>query len=381
MRKLFILVLAFVAAAAAYAADYEMSVELESAYNRVYTRQMQPGAPLIPEQSVLSQEIELNVTKQLEDVKLNFKGSAALEGSDVSFGSEYAYAVIMQGPFTTSIGKQRVRWGTGYMWNPSDTLQPLKNALDPEDGIDGTLTARLEYSWDIFTPSVIITAGSPDSGFLTEKDMAYAAQLYRLIGTADIFLNAAYRQDYVLSFGAAVSWDIDLLVLNVEGAAVKYIKNSPGMLYIFDPSEEGKFRPAVTAGISKRLSDSFFISAEYYYNGWGLSNASYAEAASRVSDEAAYAATILGMGAWPKANYAGASLSYTWLDTISLTASGVYGADDGAFFAYPSVSWQPSENYGFTVSYLYNFCDARSAQGIMLNPVRSALECTFNAYF
>jgi len=367
-----------------YAADFDMTLELESAYTRAYSRQALlagpytvPAAPL----SAVAQKARLTVTKNLDDIKLNFKGDLTFNTDAINSGIEYAYAAVSDGPFTASFGKQRVRWGTGYMWNPSDVLQLPKNALDPEYGVEGTYSGKFEYAGEFFTPSFIVSAVSADDAETLEKSVSYAFQLYKLIGTADVFVNGAYLKDTVESIGAAMSWDADIFVVNLEGAAIRYLSNSPNILYLPDDSNKGKMLPGISAGLSKRLADTFFISAEYYYNGWGLDNTQYADAVAGVTDIDSYMLISRGLMAWPKRHYAGASISNTWLDTITLTAAGVYGADDGAFFAYPSLLWSPSENYGLTVRFLYNFCDSRSAQGVFLNPVRSVLELKFNAYF
>ena len=384
MKRVLLLPAVFLLVSGLYAADYDMSLELESSYLRGYYRQalisgpyVIPGGPA----SAVEQKAELTLTKELDDIKLNFNGKIKLNENGVSTVINYAYAVLSNGPFTASFGKQRVRWGTGYMWNPSDVLQLPKNALDPEGTVEGTYSARFEYSDEFFTPSVIVSAVSADDEGELPNTVSYAFQLYKLVGTADIFINGAYLKDYVESIGAAISWDADIFVVNLEGAAIRYRSNAPNIMYVLKPSDSGKILPGITAGLSKRLSDSFFISAEYYYNGWGLNNADYAEAAAQVQDIDSYMSVSRGLMAWPKRNYAGASLSYTWLDTITLTATGIYGADDGAFYAFPVLAWNPSENYGFTAELLYNFCDSRSAQGVLLNPVRSVLNLKFNAYF
>ncbi|PKL90547.1 MAG: hypothetical protein CVV21_12150 [Candidatus Goldiibacteriota bacterium HGW-Goldbacteria-1] len=384
MKRLLFLLMVFIFAAGLSADDFDMSLEFESSYSRAYYRQaLISGSYLIPQMpvSAVAQKAELTLTKELDDLKLNLNGELTLNESIINTTVNYAYAVMSNGPFTASFGKQRVRWGTGYMWNPSDVLQLPKNSLDPESTVEGTYSARLEYSGEFFTPSVIVSAVSANDEGGLPNSVSYAFQLYKLVGTADIFINGAYLKDYVESIGAAVSWDADIFVVNLEGAAIRYRSNAPNIMHVLKPSDSGKILPGITAGLSKRLSDSFFISAEYYYNGWGLNNADYAAAAAGVIDNDTYMSISRGLMAWPKRHYAGASLSYTWLDTITLTATGIYGADDGAFYAFPALVWNPSENYGFTAEFLYNFCDSRSAQGVLLNPVRSVLNLKFNAYF
>jgi hypothetical protein len=46
--------------------------------------------------------------------------------------------------FLLRIGKQRVTWGTGYAWNPTDMLEPAKNPFRPQQEREGILACKGE---------------------------------------------------------------------------------------------------------------------------------------------------------------------------------------------------------------------------------------------
>ncbi len=349
----------------------KMGVENEAL--QLYTPEFVSGISVRP---------ELNVTKKLEDCSLFLMAKAKLESGKTSEFTVYkAYADINEGPFSLSIGKQRIKWGTGYMWNPSDVLQKAKYALSPEDDIEGTYNIKVFYSNDIITPMAFIESESASTSAEFSKSLAYAFQLYKLVGTADIFLNAAYRQDYVQSIGAALSWDVDIFVFNAECAAIRYMKDAVNMKCLPDNSECGKLKYSAVTGISKKIGESFYFYAEYLYNGWGFDNDDYQKLADTIAAPSDMAAVMAGMPAWPKKNYAGFNASYTLFDTLTLSAAAVCGPDDGAIYWYPGIIWAPSENYGFEIYYLFNGSGSNDGQGMLINPLRSALECRFNAYF
>ena len=117
MKKMLFLPAVFLFITGLYAADYDMSLELESSYLRGYYRQALISGPyVIPAgpASAVEQKAELTLTKELDDIKLNFNGEMKLDENGVSTVINYAYAVLSNGPFTASFGKQRVRWICAY---------------------------------------------------------------------------------------------------------------------------------------------------------------------------------------------------------------------------------------------------------------------------
>jgi hypothetical protein len=113
-------------------------------------------------------------------------------------------------------GKQRIKWGVGFNWNPTDKLQPEKNVLDPTLDLEAFYAIRLEYSNDFITPSFIIAPELNSNVENLTENLRFALQLYKLIGTADIFLNGIYQMKNIQTIGVALSYDLDFFIFNFE---------------------------------------------------------------------------------------------------------------------------------------------------------------------
>jgi hypothetical protein len=60
------------------------------------------------------------------------------------------------------VGKQRIAWGSGFAWNPTNRLEPPKNALNTTLEQEGVLAARFDWnpaSW----ASVVLVGSTTDA--------------------------------------------------------------------------------------------------------------------------------------------------------------------------------------------------------------------------
>jgi hypothetical protein len=57
--------------------------------------------------------------------------------------------------FLLRIGKQRVAWGTGYAWNPTDMLEPAKNPFRPQQEKEGILACKSDLLLGNFSLTVL----------------------------------------------------------------------------------------------------------------------------------------------------------------------------------------------------------------------------------
>ena len=56
------------------------------------------------------------------------------------------------------VGKQRVAWGSGFAWNPTNRLEPPKNALNTTLEQEGALAARLDWAPAAWASLVLVGA-------------------------------------------------------------------------------------------------------------------------------------------------------------------------------------------------------------------------------
>ena len=65
------------------------------------------------------------------------------------------------------VGKQRIAWGSGFAWNPTNRLEPPKNALNTTLEQEGALAARLDWAPAAWA-SVVLVGATTDA---TPRDL------------------------------------------------------------------------------------------------------------------------------------------------------------------------------------------------------------------
>lgn len=268
------------------------------------------------------------------------------------------------------LGKQRIAWGSGLAWNPTNRLEPPKNALNTTLEQEGALAARVDWTPTPWA-SVIAVAATTDA---RPRDLPVAA------ADADRRKTLALRARFL-----AKDTDLALVVSGGENqrtllgldvgrdVAGPFTAHAEAAVYegaeIFPPREGERFL-RVVAGLLRTSGENAFA-LEYFHNGEGYTDAQ-AEAWRRTLDRswsvatnpalaedvrepaaAAYAAAASIPYSWGlglRRNYLHASWSRggatsTW--TGALRA--VVGLDDGGWALTPGVGWAPRGNVTLTV--------------------------------
>jgi len=209
-----------------------------------------------------------------------------------------------------TLGKMRVKWGSGRFWNPTDFLN--KQRLDPLAILDqrlGTGLVKLHVpveslGWNFYALADVQDATRPD-------EIGGALRGEFVFGPGEATLSAAARRNNPLRLGADLSLGVWLVDLHAE-LAVQHGLKTPFYRGTLDPANgmlpeaftrELEWIPQATVGgeVSLQYSDqdSIFLGAEYFFN---------------------------------DAGYDGSSL-YTWL--LAGTAAGPVDARSGAATALP----------------------------------------------
>ena len=80
-----------------------------------------------------------------------FNGNQDQRLAGDAFLSLYRAAAIIHLPGTdVTVGKQRIAWGTGTVWNPTDLFYSYR-LIDPEEDVPGVLGIRIEHPFSTFT--------------------------------------------------------------------------------------------------------------------------------------------------------------------------------------------------------------------------------------
>ncbi|HEX3046996.1 MAG TPA: hypothetical protein VHY08_19740 [Bacillota bacterium] len=66
------------------------------------------------------------------------------------------------GVFSLRLGKQRLAWGTGYAWNPTDLLDLPRNAFTASDDPEGITAVRTDLKLGPVSGQLVLTPNYPD---------------------------------------------------------------------------------------------------------------------------------------------------------------------------------------------------------------------------
>lgn len=378
MKRTGVSVLVLVMAAGIWAMDF--NVELESGV--YYTSYIKNSSYEVLTQTGMAQdvyglqEVKLRLRESIDNMKVVIDTRFFYEPYDnsIEYFVDNAYFQASFGPAVFYAGRQRVKWGTGYFWNPSDKLQTAKNLTDPAQDVPGLYGLRYDHSFGFLSASVITAVEPSELGSEAAENFTVATQLYKLIGTADFFLNGTYRHNKIQTIGAAVSWDAGFAVLNLEGAAIRYMGGELNPLRLLGKKGPDDIGYDLSVGLSKTVGESFFITLEYSRKEWGLSNSEYAELLT-VPEGSYYAA----FGS--KREHAALSASYTIDSRVSVSVLALYGPADGSLLFYPAISYVENNNWDASIGLLQNLSGKGSTEGYYSMPFYSVVELTLRAYF
>ncbi len=394
MKKILIITATVLLSSLALALDYNVDLETDALYYNYIKNQalseelslMQSAPASVPQALQLSQsstqafeQITLKLNQELSNVKFVFDSRFYISPGVESIGYviDNAYFSYTNDSFVLYTGKQRIKWGTGYSWNPTDLLQPTKDLLEPGRYLEGIYALRAEYSNDFITPSLII---SPDTQALNTpvaQNYRFALQLYKLIGTADFFLNSIYQYQTLQTIGSAISWDFGPAILNLEGAAVRYINTADNIRTNMGLDNGATIQYNWLAGVQKQITQDTFLYIEYFRNNWGVDNTEY----DRMYSMAQTTPSILGLSQLViKKDYGMMSFSYNWNDKLTLAITGIYGMDDGMALVYPQIIWLENQGFDILLGYLQNCTTSRSGEGQTGIPIYNYLELRLRAY-
>ncbi len=312
------------------------------------------------------EKIRLKAKQAMEQVTLNFDGRFYLypDTTSLDYNIDSAYVTIANGPFVVYAGKQRIKWGTGYFWNPSDNLQPAKNLFRTTEDLEGVFALRAEYSSDIVTSSLIIlpTGAFGYGGIYGSFDGA--VQLYKMIGTCDVYANYIYKPG-AQSFGAAISWDAGFAVVNAE-YDMKQVE--AGTHYVFGDRD---YSDSYSIGLSKMISDELSAVIEFYRNNNGSGNDTF-ETQIR---------TLGFAHGLSKVDYLAYTVNYVLDQKFGFGITGLHGLDDGTTLIFPSVSYVENQNYDIQLALLENLTRVGINEGTYSFNIYNTVELRINAYF
>ena len=169
-------------------------------------------------------------------------------------------------------GKQRLAWGSGFAWNPTNRLEPPKNALNTTLEQEGALAARVDWvpaSW----ASVVLVGATTDatlsdlplSEATVERRDTAAVRARFLVKDTDVALVASAGRNQRTLIGLDLGRDVrGSVALHAEAAVYEGAE--------MFPPRDGTLFFRVVAGALKTSGENAFA-LEYFYNGEGYSDA------------------------------------------------------------------------------------------------------------
>jgi hypothetical protein len=267
---------------------------------------------------------------------------------ETDFGVREAYLQIGGVAGFVRAGKQRLTWGSGFAWNPTNRLEPPKNALNTSLEQKGVLAVRGDWSASPKATLTLVAArvetrpGDLPIDLPSATRDGGAARLAVLVANTDVAATVSVREGRTPLFGLDVARVIaGNVTAHVEAAAYRGSELPPVRSETF---------VRVAAGLLYTRGQSAF-SLEYFHNGEGYGDRERTawraglEAAPVISPAYIAAATVPYAGLGLGRDYLHASWSRspsTGGEGWGFSLRAVTSITDGGLVLTPGVSYAPS---------------------------------------
>lgn len=236
-----------------------------------------------------------------------------------------AYVKLYYPQVDITLGKQRIAWGTGYIWNPTDALNPftLSFAVSEEDEED-EIAARFEIPLgEASHVDVFAIAGKEWRS--TTKAIKYKTN----IDDYDISVNYVDQGDAGFQFGIDGVGELFGLGIRKEIALVSSAETNRYFKFVF--------------GADYTFENGWYINTEYFFNGLGKKKKEDYDWTSYLAGNIQQ----LGMDYF----YLGFQKALDELTTINLSI--LMNADDMSHLVYPSISYNMWQDVDVSLEALF----------------------------
>ena len=182
-------------------------------------------------------------------------------------------------------GRQRIRWGTGRFWNPTDFVnQQVRNSVDFFDQRVGVDLLKVHFPFEALGWNLYLIAIFNNLDVLGEVGLAARAEF--VVGPAELALSSFVKDNAPLRFGADFSTAVWLFDVKAEGVLSRGLGRR---LFkgTFDPASfqvptevdtDGDWFFEGVGGIEAQLKytdqDTVNLGVEYFFNQAGYDDAS-----------------------------------------------------------------------------------------------------------
>ena len=184
-----------------------------------------------------------------------------------------------------TLGRQRIKWGVGRLWNPTDFLAPSTlDGLAVFDERTGVGLLKVHIPIEKTGTNLYVLADF--EGATAPSEVGGALRLEQLLGPVEVALSGALRKDEPQRLGAQVSLPVGLFDFKGElglqhGVTSPYWEGELDIDSFTLPTEvsrEDDWIPQALGGVELGLryndEDTVYVGAEYFYNSAGYDDSS-----------------------------------------------------------------------------------------------------------
>jgi len=181
-------------------------------------------------------------------------------------------------------GRQRIRWGTGRFWNPTDFInQDIRNSVDFFDQRLGVNLVKVHFPLEALGWNLYLIGTFDGLDVLADTGLAARAEF--IVLDAEIAFSTLVKEDAPLRVGADASMGLWIFDLRFEGTiqrgldVPRYVGrfdfDTGARPVVADTDDKWFARAVVGAEFSVNYSDTDSVSfgAEYFYNQAGYDGA------------------------------------------------------------------------------------------------------------
>jgi hypothetical protein len=319
--------------------------------------------------------------------------------SDTTWTTRQAYLQYGWGSaFQVRLGKQRIAWGSGFVWNPTNRLEPPKSEFNTGLEQEGSLAARVDW-----IPSsrvgviVVATRGEATTTGLgltaeTPRRTSGSGRLRVLVKDTDLALVVTAGRNQRSLVGLDVARGLGGVTAHAEAAVYRGAEMAP-------PRDDQTFFRVATGVLRSRNTTS--LALEYFYNGEGYGDAATAAylaaldrayglatnpalppaARQEALDQYLHGVSVpYSGGLGLRRHYLQASWNRTEIrGQWSLVARGLWGLSDGGLALTPGVAYAPRGNVTVQLDAVFPLGPGDSEY--RLAPVRGSLQTRVKVLF